>query len=175
MKVIKDFPYFSQRDNHLNPSGACNVTSLAMCLYWLGIRGDKTYPQLEDQLYDRCEKRGWSRHDPMGLKPLVESYGLKDNFTCSGTLKDIRDAIDNDIPCVLHGYFTRFGHLIVVKGYTDNAFVVCDPWGEYFESGYDTSVSGDSLKYSVALISRVCSPESVSNPKDIWLHRISKK
>jgi hypothetical protein len=175
MPVLKNFPYFSQRDNQLNPSGSCNVTSIGMCLHYFGIRGDGSFPQLEDQLYDRCLHQGWSRHDPYGLQCLVESYKLKDHLTTSGTLTDIRDAIDDGLPCVLHGYFTRFGHIIVVKGYDRGGFIVNDPWGEWHSSGYDTSVSGEGLHYSNGLIARVCSPESEANPKDIWLHRIGKQ
>jgi uncharacterized protein YvpB len=175
MPVLKNFPYFSQRDNQFNPSGSCNVTSIAMSLYFLGVRGDTSYPQLEDQLYTRCTAKGWSRHDPCGLKQLVESYpNCKDDLTTNGTLRDIRDAIDKGIPCVLHGYFTRFGHIVVVKGYDnhDRSFIVNDPYGEWNDWGYDTSVSGEGLHYSASLISRLCSPESIANPSNIWLHRI---
>lgn len=176
MKELLNFPYRSQRDNYYNPSGSCNVTSVAMCLFWLGIRGNGEYVQLEDECYARCLDRGWSRHEAVGLQNLAESYpGIKDDFISNGTLDDIRSAIDAGIPCVLHGYFTRFGHIIVAKGYDEDGLLVNDPWGEWHRSGYDTSVSGEGLHYSNHLIASKCSPESEQNPRDIWLHRIYKQ
>jgi uncharacterized protein YvpB len=173
--LIHNFPFFGQLDNEFNPTGACNVTSVAMCLHHLGIRGDASYPQLEDQMYQRCIDRGWSRHDPHGLKLLAESYpNIKDDFTDRATLKDIKEALTSNKPCVIHGYFTRFGHIIVAKGFTNRHLIVNDPYGEWFDWGYDTSVSGEELPYSWGMISRLCSPESVASPKHIWLHRFSR-
>lgn len=174
MAKILDVPYFSQLDNELNASGACNVTSISMVLYSLGLRGDGSYPQLEDQLYQRCLDNGWSRHDPYGLKKLVESYGYKDELTERGTLHDIRKAIDDGNPCVVHGYFTKFGHIVTIIGYDDHGFVVNDPYGEWFATGYNCNVSGERLHYSNELIAEVCSPESADDPQHIWLHRISR-
>lgn len=172
--TLKNFPYFSQRDNEFNPSGACNVTSIAMCLHYLGVRGDATYPQLEDQVYQRCLDNNWSRHDPLGLKMVAESYlGIKDDFTPAGSLTDIKQSITSGNPCVLHGYFTKFGHIIVAHGFDEKGVIVNDPWGEWFEWGYQDS-SGENLHYSWGLISRLCSPESIANPNHIWLHRIKK-
>lgn len=171
---LLNVPYFSQLDNEFNPTGSCNVTSIAMCLKYLGIKGDGSYGQIEDQLYAHCEIVGWSRHDPYDLKKLAESYpGIRDNLTQTGTLNDIRTAIDKGHPCVVHGYFTRFGHIVVICGYDDQGFIVNDPYGEWCEAGYDTQACGKALHYSSGLIARVCSPESIDNPQNIWLHRFS--
>jgi len=174
--TIPNFPFLSQRDNYFNPSGACNVTSVAMCLLNAGIRGDGSYEQLEDQLYARCTDRGYSRHSPQGLKQLAESYpNIRNNFTDCGTFDDIREALTEGIGCVLHGYFTRFGHIIAVKGYDERGLIVNDPWGEWNAWGYDHSVTGEDLHYSFNLIARLCSPESIGNPSHLWLHRIGQK
>jgi uncharacterized protein YvpB len=175
MKVLPNFPYFSQINNCRNPYGSCNVTSVAMSLWHLGIRGDRSEAQLEDQMYSRCELRGWDRHDPIGLKKLVESYpGCKDAFTDRGTFAMLRQAIDVGSPVVLHGYFTRSGHIIAVKGYDDTGLIVNDPYGEWFAMGYDTRRSGEALHYSYGMIARLCSPESTNNPQHLWIHRISR-
>ena len=156
--LLDNFPYKSQLDNGFNPYGSCNVTS---------------YEQLEDQMYRRCLDRGWSRHSPHDLKLLAESYpGIKDDFTDRGTFKDIKQALASNCPVVLHGYFTRFGHIITAKGFDDYGIIANDPYGEWFEGGYDTSVSGENLAYSWGLVARKCSPESVANPQHIWMHKL---
>jgi uncharacterized protein YvpB len=183
-------PHFSQRDNDFNPSGACNVTSVAMCLYYLGIRGDGSYKQLEDQMYQRCIQQNWSRHEPQGLKKLVESYpGCKDDLMLDAGLADIRKALDAGMPCVVHGYFTGFGHIVVIRGYDKENFYVNDPWGEWYPWGYNNSVSGERQKYSNRAIAACCqsfsqgeakekyarmSEKAMESDRSIWLHRISR-
>lgn len=169
-----DVPYFSQLDNRYNPTGSCNVTSAAMCLCYLGMpRPDGA--QLEDELYQKMESLGKSRHDPYHLKYLIETYpGYKDIFRENGTLVDIQSSINAGNPVIVHGYFTTFGHIIVIRGYDEKGFIVNDPYGEWFSSGYDNSRSGERLHYSYNLIARVCSPESLSNPKHIWYHTVFK-
>jgi hypothetical protein len=179
-KILKDFPYKSQRDNEYNPSGSCNVTSIAMCMAYHGIEPNTGEPlvfhdQLEDELYMKLTDLGWSRHDPYDLCAGVNLYeGVKDVFTPSATFDDIFKAINEGNPVVVHGYFTRFGHIITIKGYDDEGFIVNDPWGEWHSWGYDTSVSGEDLHYSYNLIADTCSGESFDSPKNIWAHVISK-
>lgn len=167
-------PYLSQLDNQFNPHGSCNVTSVAMCLYYLGMpRREGT--QLEDELYQKMDDLGRSRHDPYDLQVLIGTYpGFKDIFRPNGSFRDIQASIDAGNPVIVHGYFTSFGHIIVIRGYDDKGFLVNDPNGEWFSSGYDQSRSGERLHYSYNLIARTCSPESVSNPQNIWYHTVFK-
>lgn len=170
MTVRLDIPCHSQLNNKYNPTGSCNVTSVAMCLNYWGIQSSSDY-QLEDELYVEMVRRGLSRHDPWDLKEIAETYeGITDDFTPNGTFDNLFAALDSGYPCILHGYFTRFGHIIVVTGYDDKGFWVHDPYGEWHSWGYDTNVSGCDLHYSYDLIGRTCSPETVDNPRNIWLH-----
>lgn len=171
MSVLLKVPCHSQLNNKYNPSGSCNVTSIAMTLRYYGIKATKER-QLEDELYVAMEAQGLSRHEPYDLKEIAEQYGVYDDLTTTGSLQDIKDALDSGYPCVLHGYFTRFGHIITVIGYNDQGFIVNDPYGEWHSWGYDTNASGCGLVYSYDLIARTCSPESIGNPKNIYLHRI---
>lgn len=165
-------PYLCQLDNRFNPYGSCNVTCVAMCLYYLG------YPrrpgmQLEDELYQKLETMGRSRHDPYDLQFLIGTYpGFKDIFRVDGGFRDIQGSIDAGHPVIVHGYFTAFGHIIVIRGYDEKGFIVNDPYGEWFSTGYDNSRSGEALHYSYGLIARTCSPESQSNPANIWYHTL---
>jgi uncharacterized protein YvpB len=169
--VRLNVPYKSQLDNVLNPSGACNVTSFAMVMAYLGIRGSGV-GQLEDELYRYMENNGLSRWDPYDLATMSRNYGLVNNFTERGSLFDIRKAIAEGRPCIIHGYFTDFGHIIVVRGYDQYGFFVNDPYGEWTSSGYRNDLSGANLHYSNWLIQSKCSPEGDDY---IWLHRLARR
>jgi uncharacterized protein YvpB len=160
-------PYKSQLDNEFNPTGACNVTSIAMCLAYFGIEPQEL-PQLEDELYQYIERKGLSRHSPEDLARVVRDYGKKDDFTIWGTFERCRNHISAGNPAVIHGYFTSFGHIIVLVGYDDKGFIVHDPYGEWFGSGYRTDLSGKFLHYSYGLIQRTCIPDG-----QFWVHYIS--
>ncbi len=137
-------PYLSQTNNRFQPFSACNVTCLAMCLKYWGIVGDNSHPQLEDQIYYRAQEKGFNRFSPQGLKEICESYGIADDLTISGTLKDIRAAITDGKPIIVHGFFTEPGHLVVIKGFGGDGFVVHDPYGEVM-----ASMGGHSWYYRV--------------------------
>jgi GH24 family phage-related lysozyme (muramidase)/uncharacterized protein YvpB len=169
---LLDVPYFSQLDNHCNPTGSCNVTCVAMALAYLGMPYSSG-AQLEDTLYRAMENLGWDRHDPNHLKALVETFpGYKDIFRTNGRFQDIRTALDMGRPVIIHGYFTASGHIIVIRGYDASGFIVNDPYGEYFQRGYDNRRSGAGLHYSYGLIARTCSPESQQDPQNLWIHSL---
>lgn len=171
-------PHFSQLDNKINPTGSCNVTSVAMVLSFLGIKGNGN-GQLEDQLYQRMEGLGLSRHSPQDLAAFINSeygkYGIKDTFNPRATRQQIKQHLAKGNPVFVHGYFTDFGHILVVRGYDDGAytgrgaFIVNDPYGEYYESGYDTKVSGENQYYSYALFDKLVAPDG-----GMWAHFMTR-
>jgi uncharacterized protein YvpB len=166
-------PYRSQRDNYYNPNGSCNVTSIAMCLLYHGITGDGN-GQLEDELYEAMDRQGLSRHNPYHLKSIAEQYGVKDEFVSNAQIEQIKLAIDEGIPVVAHGYLTSFGHIIVIVGYNDNGFIVHDPYGEWYDWGYDLNNAsnqrkGQGLTYSYGLFRRLFMHDGGA-----WCHFISK-
>jgi uncharacterized protein YvpB len=168
MIKILNVPFLPQTDNQFNPKGSCNVTSIAMCLRFLGVVGDASYPQLEDQLYQLCLARQLSRHSPIDLAKLVVMKGKKDLFSPNATIRDLTEHIDKGFPTVIHGYFTRSGHIIECHGYTSKGLICHDPYGNY-KDGYSSSVfNGNNVEYSYDLIKKVCMPDN-----NLWLHRIS--
>ena len=168
--VRLNVPFKSQLDNFYNPHGSCNVTSIAMCLEYLGVsRSNNRYRQLEDELYRHCLDRGYSRHSPQDLARVVRDYKRKDDFTVRGTIERCQDHLRGGNPCVIHGYFTSFGHIIVLVGFDDKGFIVHDPYGEWFATGYRTHLSGAYLHYSYNLIRRTCIPDG-----EFWVHYISR-
>ncbi|MBW4440909.1 MAG: C39 family peptidase [Plectolyngbya sp. WJT66-NPBG17] len=168
---LLNVPYHTQLNNAENPKGACNVTSFAMVMRYFRISKRTNAMQFEDELYRYMENKGLSRHDPEDLAVMAENYGLKDDLTLQGRMSDIRKAIAEGKPCILHGYFTSFGHIIVVRGYDQTGLCVNDPFGEWFDSGYRNDLSGENLSYSYNLIQRTASPEGSNF---MWLHRLSK-
>ncbi len=168
---LLNVPYHTQLNNALNPMGACNVTCYAMVMRYFQIQKRTNAVQFEDELYRYLEKHNLSRHDPGDLAEMGREYGLNVDLTLRGSLMDIRRAIAQGKPCIVHGYLTSFGHIIVIRGYDQKGFFVNDPFGEWFESGYRNDLSGENLHYSNQLIQSKCSPEGANY---LWLHRISK-
>ncbi|MGB3533322.1 MAG: C39 family peptidase [Microcoleaceae cyanobacterium] len=164
-----DVPYQSQIDNWFNPTGACNVTSIAMCLEYLETPRRNSVVQFEDELYHYALDRGYSRHSPDDLAQIVRDYGCQDYFTENALIEDVQNWVASGNPAVIHGYFTSFGHIVVVVGYDEYGFIVHDPYGEWFSTGYRTDLSGAYLHYSYRLIRRVCIPDG-----NFWVHFISK-
>lgn len=168
--VNLDIPYLSQLDNVNNPHGSCNVTSLAMCMAYLGHPFlNSSGRQLEDELYCYCSNKGLSRHSPTDLAKVVQAYGYKDDFQPDAKWGDVKRWLAAGKPIVVHGWFSRSGHIIVIKGYNDKGWIVNDPYGEWYEWGYDTSVSGKNLTYSYGLMREICGSDG-----DLWIHYISK-
>jgi uncharacterized protein YvpB len=172
LEVQLGMGYLNQRDNLFNPNGSCNVTCMAMVLNYLGVKQKypSQYEQFEDELYDEMDLQGWVRHDPYDLATLMKSYSVKPNFTEFGSIEGARSAIRNQSPVVIHGYFTTFGHIIVLKGFDEDGFRVYDPYGEWHEWGYDRNDSdnphkGRDLHYSYDLIRSACMPDG-----NLWMH-----
>jgi hypothetical protein len=174
-------PYLSQIDNNLNPYGSCNVTSLAMCMKFLGITNEldnnnKHYgkKQIEDNLYLYAQDMGYSRHSPYDLEQITRDLGYEDTFTPYAKWGDVKEWIDKGLPCVVHGYFTSFGHIIVIVGYDqkNKQWIVHDPYGEYYASGYECNSwenpnRGKDQKYSYGMMKELCGPDG-----DLWIHYI---
>jgi peptidase C39-like protein len=162
-------PYLSQTDNEINPTGACNVTSVAMCLQYLKAprhpKYAQRYAQFEDELYQFCEDNRLNRHSPAGLVALSESYGIIDNFTDKGSISAAKNALALGKPCIVHGYFTTFGHIIVLCGYDAEGFIVHDPWGTLNSADRYTNKPGRFAHYPYPQFTRLAMPDSY-----LWLH-----
>jgi hypothetical protein len=147
-----------------------------MCLKYLKVQQRKQGQQFEDELYNWLLYKGLSRHDPYDLVKVVKRYGRQDNFKTDATIDEVKRWLAAGNPAVVHGYFTRFGHIITAIGYDDtrsrrglkDGFVVHDPYGEWFPGGYNTEVSGKALNYSYDLIRQTCIPDG-----QFWVHFIS--
>lgn len=164
-------PHLSQLNNENNPYGSCNVTCAAMCMgYFKHQLIDKaTGQQLEDELYRACLHHGLDRHSPVDLATLIDSYGYHDDFQPDAKWGDVKKWLDSGKPCIVHGWFTRAGHIIVIRGYNEKGWIVNDPYGEWWSTGYDTNASGEGVTYSYKMMRELCGFDG-----DLWVHFVSK-
>jgi len=168
MKIL-NVPHFSQLDNSYHPEGTCNLTCAAMCLDYHGVQPKHKGVQLEDELFEYVHDRKLSRHSAQDIAKVIRAFGCQDKFTWDTTIEEVKQSIDNGHPCILHGMFTRSGHIIVARGYNPKGLIVNDPYGEYFRTGYDTRASGAALCYSYELIQETCAFDGA-----FWVHSVSK-
>jgi len=166
---VLNVPHLSQHDNEYHPSGTCNLTCAAMVLRFHGIKPRKPGMQFEDELFEFVWDNKLSRHSPEDIAKVIRAFGCQDRFTWNGTIVEIKQSIDAGNPCIIHGMFTREGHIVVARGYDEKGLIVNDPNGEFFEHGYDTRASGAGLHYSYGLIKRTCAYDS-----EFWVHHVSK-
>ncbi|NJK34741.1 MAG: C39 family peptidase [Oscillatoriales cyanobacterium SM2_2_1] len=159
-------PYFSQRDNPRDPFSTCNVTAIAMVLWYYGVRSRRG-GQLEDELYQWIIDRygAQARTDNAVLEQLYRAYGFSGEFSTRRTWGAIRHEIHDGRPVVLGGYFTHGGHIICAIGFDEQGLVVHDPYGDAL-TGY-AQTEGRSLRYPNDYLRRVCGVDG-----DVWAHFI---
>ena len=124
-------PYFWQQDN--GPTGwrECQTSSIAMCLAFLkvpGIKDDTDYLAIVNRYGDTTVQE---TH-----KQALHSLGVKARFSTVMSKQDIIDQIDAGRPCavgMLHNGPVSApsggGHYITIRGYTNDAALVHDPYG----------------------------------------------
>ncbi|MEZ2232097.1 C39 family peptidase [Microcoleus sp.] len=166
--VELNVPYFSQRDNPRFDWSTCNVTAIAMILYYYGVRS-KWGGQLEDELLQWCfDYAGQgSQTDHNVLSALIKAYGFKTSFSTTRKWADLRSELLNRRPVVLAGDFTASGHIITLIGYNSEGYIVQDPWGDALTGYRDTE--GRKLMYPYNYMNQVAGPDG-----NIWAHFISR-
>lgn len=166
--VELNVPYFSQRDNPRFDWSTCNVTAIAMVLYYYGVRS-KYGGQLEDELLQWCfDYAGQgSQTDHNVLTALIQAYGFNTSFSPTRQWADVRSELLNRRPVVLAGDFTASGHIITLIGYNDRGYIVQDPWGDAL-TGY-SNTEGRKLMYPYGYINQVAGLDG-----NVWAHFISR-
>ena len=197
MAINHNVPYFNQEDNEIEPLRTCGATSAAMCLKYFNVPDLGPFPQYEDDVKERFDRLGIDHGDPDGIRRLLEGLGLRDNLTLKASLSDITRSLDSGEICILHGYWTEPGHILVVHGYNDSGdFFVNDPHGEWSRDGYITNSTvspdnkGENKLYSRRLISSggnaftledalgiydTWDSSKIESTATMWLHRVSMK
>jgi uncharacterized protein YvpB len=181
-KVVLPVPHLNQRNNVGNEvvygDQMCNVTSLAMCASYYGATPDVPFTQLEDQISDHLINNGLSHYEPYNLEKGYNTLFTRsvDEFVPDASLDWIISCIRQARPCVVHGYFTKSGHIVVVRGFDLDTQMVCinDPYGEWHGYGYEKhdtvneqDQEGKEVWMTFDTFNKLC------NDGGIWTHVIS--
>ena len=137
-------PYFSQRDNEIDPYRTCNTSSCAMAAKYLGanITGDDDYYQQYVVKYGDTTDHGVQTQ-------ALTDLGIKSTWNTSLSLEDLDRSLASGLPIVVgilhHGPLeapSGGGHMIVVIGRTASGdYIVNDPYGDLLD-GYATEEGG---------------------------------
>lgn len=133
-KFPLDVPYFYQRDSRTGQGERmCFSSSMAMALDYIApevIDGDDDwYLEIVNYFGDSTSSEAQVR--------AARSLGFSASFHMDGTIEDLEDLLDNDIPVpigVLHkGPVTNptgGGHWVCLVGHNETEFIVHDPFGQ---------------------------------------------
>lgn len=147
-------PYFSQRDN-LSGTGyrECFSSSCAMLAAFHGkINSDDAYNNIRSKFGDSTDSNAQIK--------ALRSLGLNARFSTIVTEKMVVDEINAGRPVAVgwlhYGPYkapSGGGHWSVIIGYTDNAFIHNDPYGEadMMNGGYFNGNKGAAIAYSKRL------------------------
>lgn len=174
--VPSSIPYFYQYANQLSPGATCQNTSIAMVLAAFGWGGHpdditaefgRSYAQspagLED-VFNRLAQRS-------GISARIEA-------TQSGTIAGLRALASAGKPTIVHGYFTSYGHVLVVTGFDGTHYTVNDPagtWNRIFQGGYPYGwepTAGRGIRYPKAAFELAVGSYNGVNIADgsLWYH-----
>lgn len=144
-------PYYYQYNNRLSGGSSCQNTSIAMILSYLGAN---THPDDITREFGKDLAQSVSGLNRV-FNTLAQRRGVRGlNSTNDGTLDQLKSALDRGEPAIVHGYFTGYGHVLVVTGYDERGYYVNDPagtWSQRFRGGYpyarQESTEGRNIYY----------------------------
>jgi uncharacterized protein YgiM (DUF1202 family) len=184
-------PYASQRDNQATLNGAkiettsgnmCNLTSLAMCLQFLGVPNPHPGMQYEDALEKvRQDKKLPARTTADGWGGVAEAMGVTWGFLRSGgNLKLQRPFWETVVrPALRSGKSVMMsitGHIVRVQGVNDAGIVVDDPYGhaQLTGSGYRYLKRNEYGKHDTVGNDNVWSFQEMGNHASNWVAWFNK-
>jgi hypothetical protein len=169
-------PYFYQYDNKLYPASTCQNTSVAMVLAYLGWNGEPD---------DITAAHGKNKaQSPGGLAAVFNSYaqqlGVPERLVphMDGSVQDVKTLLAAGKPVIVHGYFTSYGHVLVILAFSGAHYVVHDPagrWSEVFKGGYggrQSATSGKAVSYAAAPFEAAIATLDGVSFEPIWYHEL---
>jgi len=171
-QIDTTIPYYNQYDNRNHPYSTCQNTSIAMVLSFYQYR---IHP---DEIYTRWGKD--MAQSPSGLNYVYSHYAANSsiNTYTSASPEDLRNALAQGYIAIVHGYFTSYGHVLVVKSYDGQNYHVNDPagkWSGCFKCGYNTGDYNGVTKYSRTSFENAVFTSNGSAYLPGWIHLIKRK
>lgn len=172
-----DVPYFYQYNNRFNPGSSCQNTSIAMVLASVGVQ------ITPDQITSRFGKD--RAQSVSGLNSvynqLASEQGVRRlDSSSQGSLAEIKAALDQGSPVIIHGFFTSYGHVLVITGYDESGYYVNDPagtWSQRFKGGYPNAGSepraGHGIFYSRSAFEAAIGTYDGYSTAPLWMHTLS--
>lgn len=168
-------PYYFQYNNSINPSGSCQNTSVAMLLTHYGCT---TTPDTISSAWGTSYAQS-----PAGLAEVFNSYaskcGIKQRLKAhtDGDTADVQALLAAGRPVIVHGYFTSYGHVLILTGYDGVEYCANDPagrWKETFKGGYysSTSTEGKGIKYDKSPTNQAINTLDGYTLYPIWYHEV---
>jgi len=164
----KIIPYYNQYDNANYGWSTCQNTSIAMVLSYY-----------ENVIHPDTIFLKWGKdiaQSPSGLNRVYSDYSSKSiirTYT-DATPENLKDFLSRGFTAIVHGYFTQYGHVLVVKSFDGQFYYVNDPagkWRECFKCGYDDSYNGIT-KYSKQAFENAVFTSDGSTYLPGWIHLI---
>lgn len=135
--------YRSQRDNEATTAGGakietsggnmCNLTSLAMCLSYLGVANPRPEMQYEDALEKIRQEKGFgARTTADGWGKLANELGVTYDFLGTEVTEDKTWWVANALPALRSGKAVMLsisGHICRLQAVNDEGLVADDPYG----------------------------------------------
>ena len=168
---IKAIPYYNQYYNENKGWATCQNTSVAMVLshFENSIHPDKIY-------------KDWGKdyaQSPSGLNAVYSSYAIRSSIITytNASPEELKAALSSGYIAIVHGYFTGYGHVLVVRGYENGRYYVNDPagkWAECFKCGYNSTNDLNGVtSYSESAFDAAVFTSDGYNYLPGWIHLIS--
>ena len=168
---MPEIPYYNQYDNINYPYSTCQNTSIAMVLSHF------QYSIHPDEIFSRWGKD--MAQSPSGLNHVYNMYSATStlNTYTNASPEDLTNALDQGYIAIVHGYFTAYGHVIVVRGYDNQHYYVNDPAGKWdgcFKCGYTTADYNGVTKYGKKAFENAVFTSNGSSYLPGWIHLIKE-
>ena len=166
---IPEIPYYNQYDNRNYPYATCQNTSIAMVLSHF------QYNIHPDEIFSRWGKD--MAQSPSGLNHVYNTYASSStlNTFTNASPEDLIAALGQGYIAIVHGYFTAYGHVLVVRGYDSQYYYVNDPAGKWdgcFRCGYTSGNYNGVTKYAKKAFENAVFTSNGSSYLPGWIHLI---